>query len=53
MKHKHVIKLLELLIDEQKSYVEIAKREGMPKMEKVYRKSIAQKRAAIKVLRVA
>jgi len=53
MKHKHVIELLKLLIDEQKSYIETAKREGMPKMEKFYRKSIAQKRMAIKALRVA
>jgi len=53
MKHKHVIELLKLMIDEQKSYIETAKKEGMPKEEKLYRKSIAQKRAAIKALSVA
>ena len=53
MKHEHVIEFLRLTIEEQKSYIETARREGMPKMEKFYRKSIAQKRSAIKALRVA
>lgn len=53
MKHKHVIEFLRLTIEEQKSYVEAAKREGEPKAEKFYRSSIAQKRAAIRALRVA
>ena len=53
MKHKRVIEFLRLTIEEQKSHLETARREGLPKTEKLYRRSIAQKRSAIKTLRVA